>query len=130
MHRLGADICSTLPRIRKTHGSPTGRQPDDIGEPRFGGSGTEPWVDLKAVGNQRGDSPAGAERDAQLALGHAARTPVAELAIAEAHEVQVAVRTENGVHGGDVPCAVAVVENVEQPAVDNRVKGIAERLQS
>ena len=41
-----------------------GRQPDNVGEPRFGGGGAEPRVDVEAVGGERVDPPAGAKRGA------------------------------------------------------------------
>ena len=107
-----------------------GRQPDDVGEPGFGDRGAEARVDVEAVGGERIDAPAGAERGAQLDFGDAARTPVAGLAVAEAHEVKVATRAEDSVQSRDVPGAGGVVEDVEQPAVDDRVEGLAERVEA
>ena len=59
---------------------------------------------------------------AQLAFGDATRAPVTGLTVAEAHEVKVTAWTENGVDGGDVPDAVVVVEDVKEPAVEDRVE--------
>ena len=59
-----------------------------------------------------------------------AGTPVAGLAVAEAHEVKVATGAEDGVHSRDVPGASGVVEDVEQPAVDDGVEGLAERVEA
>ena len=111
-------------------GRSRGRQPENVRQPRFGGRGAEAGVDVEAVGSERVDAPAGTERSPQLALGDAARAPVAGLTVAEAHEVKVATWTEDGVHGGDVPGAGGVVEDVEQPAVDDRVEGLAERVEA
>ena len=52
------------------------------------------------------------------------RGPIAGLAVAEAH--QVAVPPGSTEPGCDVPGAAVVVEDVEQPAVDDRVEGQAE----
>ena len=38
----------------------------------------------------------------------------------------MATGTEDGLHGGHVPGAGGVVEDVEQPAVDDRVERLAE----
>ena len=78
------------------------------------------------VGAERVDAPPSAEGCAQLALGDAAGAPVPELAVAKAHEVKAATRAEDGVHSADVAGSRGVVEDVEQPAVDDRVEGQAE----
>ena len=43
--------------------------------------------------------------------------------------MKAAAWAEDGVQGGDVPGAGGVVEDVEQPAVDDRVEGLAERVE-
>ena len=60
--------------VRASHGASSttpleGREPDDVGEPGFGGRGAEARVDVEAVGGERVDAPAGAERGAQLVFG-------------------------------------------------------------
>ena len=42
----------------------------------------------------------------------------------------MAAWAEDGVHGGDVPGAGRIVEHVEEPAVDDRVEGRAERVEA
>ena len=67
---------------------------------------------------------------AQLAFGDSARAPVTRLTVAEAHEVKVTAWPENGVEGGDVPGAGVIVEDVEEPAVDDRLEGLVERVEA
>src|SRR5580704_16182344 len=94
---------------REVHGSIPGappvlpgRRPDDVHKPGFGGGGAESRVDVEAVGGERIDPPAGAKRGAQLARGDPAGTPAARLAVAEAHEVEVATWAEPGVQSRDI----------------------------
>ena len=42
------------------------RQPEDVGEPRLGGQRAEAGVDVEAVGGERVDAPAGAERRVRM----------------------------------------------------------------
>jgi DNA-binding winged helix-turn-helix (wHTH) protein len=70
-----------------------GRQPDNVGEPRFGGRSAEAGVDFEAVGSERLDAPARVERSAQLNFGDATGPPVAGLTVAEAHEMKVTAWT-------------------------------------
>ena len=56
--------------------------------------------------------------------------PSHRLTVAKTHQVKVTVWTENGVDGGDVAGAGIVVEYVEQPAVEDRVEGLAERIEA
>ncbi len=44
--------------------------------------------------------------------------------------MKVATWTEDGLGGGDVPGAGGVVKDVEQPAVDDRVEGLAESVEA
>ena len=50
----------------------TGARTDNVGHPRFGGTRAHSRVEVKAIGNEGVDTPAGAERSTQLALGDAA----------------------------------------------------------
>ena len=56
-------------------------------------------------------------------------TPVAGLTVAEAHEVKVATRAKGGMHSRDVLGASGVVEDVEQPAVNDGVEGLAKPVE-
>jgi hypothetical protein len=106
------------------------RRSNDIREPGFGGRGVEARVEVEAIRGERIEHPVGGKRGAQLVFGDAARTPVAGLAVAEAHEVEVASRAQDGVQRSDVlDASVVVVKDVEQPAVNNRVKRLAERVE-
>ena len=71
-----------------------GSHPDDVREPGFGGERSEAGVDVEAVGGERVNAPAGAERGPQFTLADAAGAPVAGLAVAEAHEVKVAAHAQ------------------------------------
>ena len=81
--------------------------------------GTEPGVDHERVGCDAGDAPAVAERGAKLVLADPPGAPVSRLAVAEAHQEAGAAGPQHRRQAGDVPGAALVVEDVEQPAVDD-----------
>jgi hypothetical protein len=56
--------------------------------------------------------------------------PVSGLAVAEAHQVTAAARAQHRCRAGEVPGALLGVEDVERPAVDDRVERPAELPQA
>src|SRR6202043_1363758 len=102
-------------------------QTADGGQPGFCGRGTESGVDFEGARRDVGDGPAVSEGGGGLALAHPPRAEVAGLAVAEAHEVARAARPQHRRQAGDVLDAPLVVEDVEQPAVNDRLEGHAER---
>ena len=75
------------------------------------------------------DAPAVAEAQADLAFGHAPRSPIARLAVAETgHEIASAGR-DGGFEALLVRAAVCVVEYVEEAAVEDGVERPIERCQ-
>src|SRR5260221_10038652 len=101
-------------------------QPAYGGQPGLGGGDAKARVESERLPRDAGDGPAVAEGGAQLVLADAARAGVAGLAVAEAHQVAGAARPQGRLQAGDVPGAAVVVEDVEHPAVDDRVQGHAE----
>jgi hypothetical protein len=83
----------------------------------------------KRVGGQCNHPPARTESYAQLVFGDPPGTPIAGLAVAETHEVQVATRAECGVRSRDVATSTGVGEDMEQTAVDEGVEPLAQGVE-
>src|SRR5262249_56899418 len=73
--------------------------------------------------------PAVVESERDLLPPHPARPPHTRLAVAEAHHVVAATWLDNRGQARDVPGPGSVVEDVEQPAVDDGVEAFAQALQ-
>src|ERR1017187_4557258 len=103
-----------------------GSQSVDSGQPGLCRRGTRSAVDRERVRRDAGDVPALGERGYQLVLADPAGPPVSRLAVAEAHQVATACGPQHRRQAGDVPGAILVVEDMEQPAVDDGVEGHGE----
>src|ERR1039457_353750 len=103
-----------------------GSHPADSGEPGLCCRGAEFAVDRECFCGDVCDGPPVAERLGELVLADPAGAHLSWLAVAETQQVaQAAGRRYRG-QAGDVPCAPLIVEDVEQPAVDDRVEADAE----
>jgi hypothetical protein len=102
-----------------------GPHPDSVKEPGLSRSDAKARVYVEAVRGEGIDLPTGAKGSTQLTLGDSARTPIARLAVAEAHQMKVALLPQDSADAIDVPGTSIVVEDVKEPAIDHGVEGLA-----
>src|ERR1019366_1002956 len=103
-----------------------GSHPADSGEPGLCRCGAGLAVDRECFCGDVGDGPPVAERLSELIFTDSAGAHVPGLAVAEAQQIARAAGCRDRRQAGDVPGPPLVVEDVEQPAVDDRVEADAE----
>src|ERR1700677_3869689 len=110
-----------------------GVRPEDAREPLFTSGFHQPGMGTGGIPSEvddsrfdGGDHPPLREGSPNLVLSHSARPPVAALEVAEAKHVIPATRTNHCSQTVDVTLSLAVIENVEEPAVEHRVKLFAQ----
>src|SRR5262245_24937715 len=98
------------------------------------GDGREPgahWLsaqrDLEVGGFDGFDLPAVGERVADLVLRDAARAPPRRLVLAEAEHEVLTARPSRACQAGNERRTIVVVENVEEPAVEDHVELLTQR---
>ena len=76
------------------------------------------------------DRPSLGEGTTNLVLSHPARSPITGLAVAETEHVIAATRWKHCGKALDVTLALAVIENVKQPAVEHRLEPFAQNKEA